>query len=165
MKKSPWLLMGFILILAQAAFAQKIGLLTSMPQAPVHISSSGQVNTPGGLLVLGDTTAAHLELDFDILQSKFDDVILPLRLQPEGGYLGINTPMPMAPLHVYSDGMDNTSSGLILLGDVDEGHLLLDYDLIQSRFAGNSFLTLKVQPDGGNMNMGNGLLFADRTNK
>ena len=59
--------------------AQKIGLLTSFPQAPVHIASSGQVNYTGGLLVLGDTSEAHLELDFNILQFR-QNTFIRLRL-------------------------------------------------------------------------------------
>lgn len=72
-----------------ALYAQRVGVLTNNPQAPFHVASSGQVNTPGGLMVLGSTVEAHLEVDFNILQSKFGAGTLPLQIQPEGGNLQI----------------------------------------------------------------------------
>lgn len=72
--------------------AQNVGVLTDNPQAPFHVASSGQVNVPGGLMVLGSTTEAHLEMDFDLLPSKFGAGTLPIRIQPEGGnvQVGVN---------------------------------------------------------------------------
>ncbi|HZV70309.1 MAG TPA: hypothetical protein VFG10_12225 [Saprospiraceae bacterium] len=164
MKKRSLLLAISVFLSLHIAHAQKIGLLTNTPQAPVHISSSGQVNTPGGLLVLGDTSEAHMELDFDILQSNFGQNPTSLKLQPYGGKVGINTPFPQAPFHLSSSGQVNTPGGLALLGDLNEGHMIMDFDLLQSSFGAASYLPLRVQPSGGNLNVGNGLIFADRTN-
>jgi hypothetical protein len=72
-------------------YSQQVGVLTVQPQAPFHVASSGQVNTPGGLMVLGDTTEAHLEMDFDILQSKYSTGTLLMHLQPEGGDMRVGT--------------------------------------------------------------------------
>ncbi len=153
------------LLLCNTLQAQKIGLLTANPQAPVHIASSGQVNTEGGLLVLGDTSEAHMELDFNILQSNFGAGPFDLQLQPYGGKVGINTFFPTAPFHVASSGQVNTLGGLVVLGSPDEGHMELDFDLIQSNFGATSYLPLRIQPAGGNLNVGNGLIHADRANK
>jgi hypothetical protein len=81
----------FITGFATSMFSQNVGVLTNQPQAPFHVASSGQVNTPGGLMILGDTTEAHLEMDFDILQSKYSSDPLLMHLQPEGGDLRIGT--------------------------------------------------------------------------
>ena len=61
----------------------KIGLLTDSPDAPVHISSSGQVHVPGGLLLLGSRAEGHMEVDFNLLQSRFGAAnYLPMLIQP-----------------------------------------------------------------------------------
>ncbi len=164
MKKRSLILAICVFLTFHIAYGQKIGLLTNTPQAPVHISSSGQVNTPGGLLVLGDTSEAHMELDFDILQSNFGMNPNSMKLQPFGGKVGINTLFPQAPFHLYSSGQVNTPGGLALLGDLNEGHMIMDFDLLQSSYGATSFLPLRVQPSGGNLNVGNGLIFADRVN-
>ncbi|MDQ3016019.1 MAG: hypothetical protein M3R25_04780 [Bacteroidota bacterium] len=69
--------------------AQKVGVATTSPQGPFHVASSGQVNTIGGLVILGDTSEGHLELDFDILQSNYSGNPSRLNLQPAGGDLRI----------------------------------------------------------------------------
>jgi hypothetical protein len=92
MQKSSFSFLSFFLLLTcitTNTFSQKVGILTTQPQAPFHVASSGQVNTTGGLVVLGDTTEAHLELDFDILQSKYNTGTLLMHLQPEGGDLRV----------------------------------------------------------------------------
>lgn len=133
-------------------WSQNIGMHTTIPQAPVHIASSGELNVPGGLLLLGNRSNAHLEVDFDILQSRYSaGGVLPLRLQPGGGNVGIHTFSPGAPLHVASSGEVNTSGGLALLGARSAGHLELDFDRIQSRYSAGSLLPLKLQPMGGNV--------------
>lgn len=127
MKKHSFLLAVAVFLLCGVINAQNIGLRTTSPQAPVHISSSGQVNTAGGLLVLGDTTEAHLEVDFDILQSNFGSVPLLLKLQPVGGnlnigngllfadrtnnFVGINTIIPNTELQLHGE-MRMTTAGL-----------------------------------------------------
>ena len=88
--------------------AQRVGVATSNPQAPFHVSSSGQVNTPGGLEVLGDTTEGHLQLDFDFLQAKDGVLPLLLRLQPNGGDLRIGSNL----LHL------NASNGFTGIGTI-----------------------------------------------
>ena len=74
--------------------AQKVGIQTLTPEAPLHIWNSGQVNTPGGMILLGNTNEAHMEIDFDRLQTLFGLNPLDLRIQPDGGKVGINTPFP-----------------------------------------------------------------------
>lgn len=131
-------------LIPMVAPAQRIGLLTTNPQAPVHVSSSGLVNTPGGLMVLGDTTQGHLELDYDLLQSRSGtSSFLPLLLQPTGGnlnvgsglifadrtnkYVGINTASPTTELQVHGE-MRMTTAGfgttqidkLAIHGNLDE---------------------------------------------
>jgi hypothetical protein len=89
-------------------FSQNVGVATIHPQAPFHVASSGQVNTPGGLMILGDTTEAHLEVDFDILQSKYNANTLLLHLQPEGGDLRVGTNL----MHL------DASTGFVGLGTI-----------------------------------------------
>lgn len=94
MQKSSVTFLSLFLLFTSFAtktFSQKVGVLTTQPQAPFHVASSGQVNTTGGLVVLGDTTEAHLELDFDILQSKYNTGTLLMHLQPEGGDLRVGS--------------------------------------------------------------------------
>ena len=167
MKSRLPLVAGLLLgMLCTTLNAQKIGLLTDSPDAPVHILSSGQVNTPGGLLLLGNRSEGHLEIDFDLLQSKFGGAGAPLtlRINPFGGNVGVNTPLPDAPFHIASSGQVNVPGGLVLLGNRVEGSMELDFNRMQSRFGAASYLTLLLQPDGGDLNAGDGILFVDRTN-
>ena len=109
MQKSILTTYLFILLLtgmATVTFAQNVGVATIHPQAPFHIASSGQVNTPGGLVVLGDTTEGHLEMDFNILQSKYNTGTLLMQLQPEGGDLRVGSNLLFI----------NGTSGLIGIG-------------------------------------------------
>lgn len=69
--------------------AQNVGVNTDSPAAPFHVGSSGQVNVPGGLTILGHPSEGHLELDFNLLQSKNGVNPLGLSLQRDGGALGI----------------------------------------------------------------------------
>lgn len=125
MKTGITLLLLFIITLVHLQ-AQKIGLLTNSPQAPVQIFSPGLVNTPGGLLVLGDTVNRHLEMDFDFLQSNLGMNSNLLRIQPFGGnlnigdgllfadrtnnFIGINTVNPTTELQLHGE-MRMTTSG------------------------------------------------------
>ncbi len=139
-----------ILLSCNLIYSQKIGLLTNDPRAPVHIASSGQVNVDGGLLLLGDRVAASMQLDFDLLQSMIGMNPLPMRIQPFGGFLGVNTLTPDAPFHVASSGQVNVNGGLMLLGDRGNAHMEMDFDLIQAKFASGT-LPLRLQPEGGNV--------------
>lgn len=136
-------------ILSSAVSSQRIGLLTNDPQAPVHIQSSGQVNTPGGLLLLGEDEEGHLELDFNILQSMYGINALDLLIQPNGGRVGINTASPAATLHVSSSGEVNSPAGVVIVGSTDNGRLKLDFNTIQSSYGAASTLDLALQPEGG----------------
>lgn len=97
-------------------FSQAVGVLTDAPQAPFHIASSGQVNIPGGLVVLGDTTEGHLQMDFNLLQSKYGMNTLLLALQPEGGDLRVGSNL----LHVKST---NSNIGMGTINPVSHLHI------------------------------------------
>jgi hypothetical protein len=139
------------------SLAQNIGLHTINPQAPVHLANSGQVQTPGGFVLLGHPDEAHLELDFNIIQSNYGASPLDLMIQPYGGEVGINTSNPDAILHVASSGSVNTPGGLVLLGSRDEGHLEMDFNIIQARYGPSSTLDLLLQPDGGKLGVNTSL--------
>ena len=82
-------LVSLCLIVAQYAFAQNVGIRTDAPAAPLHVSSSGQVPVPGGLTILGHPNEGHLELDFNLVQSRNGANPLGLVLQKDGGAVGI----------------------------------------------------------------------------
>ncbi len=86
--------------------AQNVGVNTTSPDAPFHVSSSGQVQTQGGLILLGDRSEGHLEIDFNRLQGLFNNPSTPLDLliQPDGGNVGIGVSMPSRKLHVGGTG-------------------------------------------------------------
>ena len=138
-----------LLLICGSLQAQSIGLLTNSPQAPVHIANSGQVNTPGGFLLLGDNAEGHLQVDFNILQSMYGLNPLDLQLQPNGGRVGINTASPIAQLHVNNSGEVNTPAGVVVIGSPDNGRLKLDFNTIQSSYGPSSTLDLALQPEGG----------------
>ena len=139
-----------LFICCNVMYGQNIGLLTNDPQAPVHIASSGQVNVDGGLLLLGNPQEASMQLDFNLLQSMSGLNPLPMRIQPFGGFLGVNTQDPDAPFHVASSGEVYVDGGLMLLGNREYGHIKMDFDLIQSGY-GSGTLPLRLQPEGGHV--------------
>lgn len=122
--------------------AQNVGVATTSPDAPFHVRSSGQVITPGGLMLLGDRSELHLELDFNRVQSLFGIQAIPTTffLQPDGGNtkvggnLAIGTNSFAASLNVNGGGgISETGKGDMVIGDVDGFHLRYDdneiYDL------------------------------------
>jgi len=86
--------------------AQNVGVNTTSPDAPLHVGSSGQVQTPGGLFLLGDRSEGHLEIDFNRLQALFNNPPTPLNLlvQPDGGNVGIGLSSPTRKLHLSGTG-------------------------------------------------------------
>ncbi|MDX1479052.1 MAG: tail fiber domain-containing protein [Saprospiraceae bacterium] len=152
-----------LILITAGVHGQNVGIATTSPQALLHVWNPGQVNTPGGMVILGNTDEAHLELDFNTIQSSFGPLgHLDLSLNPAGGDIGIQTFFPQAPLHVYSAGLAPTGGGLGIFGDANAGHLEVDYDRLQAS-SGGAFSTLRLQQDGGDLNVGNGLIFADRS--
>ena len=127
MEKRSLLLILSVFLSLSSLQAQKIGLLTATPQAPVHVRSTGLANTIGGLLVLGDTSQAHMEIDYDILQSNLGSTSNLMRIQPAGGnlnignglifadrtnnFVGINTITPTTELQLHGE-MRFTTAGL-----------------------------------------------------
>ena len=107
----------------------EIGLGTASPDAPVHIYGNGELRTPGGRLVIGQTGLAHMELDFDRIQSAHNtNNYLDLDIQPDGGDLnvsnnalfvegnlnrvGIGTTTTTARLNVRGPGFTSATAGL-----------------------------------------------------
>lgn len=126
----------FILLLtciANNAFSQKVGVLTAQPQAPFHVASSGQVNIPGGLVVLGDTSEGHLTLDFDLIQSLYDNNPLGLRLQPQGGNLSVGASLMFL----------NSSNGNLGIGTITPDQKL------ELEGSANQFLRIHTTSAGG----------------
>ena len=151
----PLLLLVFTLVLSiSQSLAQHVGINTNSPAAPLHVSSSGQVQAPGGLMLLGNPSEVHMELDFNRIQSFFgnNDTPVSLLLQQDGGRVGINTYAPAATLHVSSAGQVQTPGGLMVLGHPSEVHMELDFNRIQSFFGNNDTpVSLLLQQDGGNV--------------
>ncbi len=117
MKKSLILL---CIISWTAISSQHVGIQTLIPDAPLHLWSNGQVYTPGGLLLLGDRANANLELDFNTLQSYFNGNPEPLRLQPNGGNVGINLAFPSAvDFALQVNGQMGINNFLTHVGDTD----------------------------------------------
>ena len=73
--------------------------------------------------------------------------------------VGVNTDKPQAPLHVFGPDPANDSR-LVILGDTNNVYLKLDHDQIQSRRTITQD-ELKLQPEGGDLRVGNNLIFAD----
>ena len=141
-------------------FGGYTGINTQFPDATFHVASSGEVNVSGGLALLGNRNYGHMQLDYDIIQSRYATGTLPLKLQPEGGHVGIHTSSPQAAMHVYSFGLTPSTNGLLLLGNLSGNHLEVDYDLLQAKNGASGSL-LRIQPTGGNINMANGDLFVN----
>lgn len=117
----------FLLLALPLAQAQNVGIHTSQPDAPLHIFSSGQVQTPGGLVLLGHSSEGHMQMDFNKLQALFgvNDTPIPLLLQQDGGNVGIGTTNPLQHLSVagmgdqiiaiHSGSIGSNKSGIHLL--------------------------------------------------
>ena len=171
MKRSLCLLAA-LLTIVYAMSQEKVGINTDAPASSLHVFSSGQVLTPGGLLLLGNTSEANLTMDFNYLQSYYSNSSpLSFFLQPLGGDVMINgnptlSPLvgPQARLHVHSPGQVLTDNGLLLLGDSSEAHLTMDFNYIQSSY-GSSGLELDIQPAGGDLRMVDGGLFVRASDK
>jgi hypothetical protein len=146
-------------------YGGQVGINTINPDAQLHVASSGSVNTPGGLVLLGSRDEGHLEMDFNIIQSMYGpSSTLDLLLQPNGGKLGVNTTLPVSLMHIAAPGITNTTNGLLKIGSHANGNLELDYDIIQARSGASNYNTLRLQPNGGNVNAGGSVLFVDATN-
>ena len=128
------------------AYTQSIGLLTNSPQAPVHIWGQGQVQTLGGLLLIGSRTEGHLEMDYDRIQSNFGVLSsLPLRIQPDGGNVGIGVPFPNSIDHtLHVDGNVGINFLLAHNGDSDTW-LRFSTDDITLTAGGRQFLRMSEE--------------------
>jgi hypothetical protein len=133
-----------VIFYASFAQAQNVGVATTSPDAPFHVSSSGQVLTPGGLMLLGNRSEAHLELDFNRLQSLFSVNATPLSLllQPDGGNIGIGTSNPISHLHI-----SGSSDQLLTLQRTNIGAGMVGIDLLRANeFSGTDW---RIVNDGG----------------
>ena len=138
-----------ILLLLSEANAQNVGVNTQTPDAPFHLGSSGQVNFPGGLFLLGNRSEGHMKQDFNLIQSLYGANPLALALQPEGGKLGIGITNPLTKVHVY--------------GSEDELLTMHSSDWITNKEVGVQFLlgTDFLGIDWNNVNDGGVLKFLD----
>ena len=89
MKLQSYVVLLIAIVLALPLGAQNVGINTNSPAAPLHVGSSGQVLTPGGLTLLGHPSEGHMELDFSRIQSLYGNNPLGLSLQDDGGALGV----------------------------------------------------------------------------
>ena len=157
-----------------------VGINTNVPAAPFHVYSNGEVNYGGGLGIFGRTTYGHLEVDFDRIQSNYNNSPLTLWLQQNGGNLnmsdggifieksdskiGFFTNTPSAPFHFYSQGEVPLGGGLAVLGNPNQGHLEMDFDRIQACY-NNGGHPLYLQPEHGDLNVAFNTLFVDGDEK
>lgn len=132
LKFSILLITTLLIFQSCLVYGQNVGVLTTAPQAPFHIASSGQVNIPGGLVLLGDTAEGHLQMDFNLLQSMYGESPLLLNLQPDGGDLRVGSDL----LQI------NASDGFIGIGTTTPGQHL---DLNGS---GNQYLRVHTTSGG-----------------
>ena len=151
----------FTLITINILNAQNVGVATTSPDAPFHVSSSGQVLTTGGLMLLGNRSELHLELDFNRLQSNFGigEVPTTFYLQPDGGNtkvggkLAVGTNLFSTSLNI--DGglpVSEAGKGDMIIGDVDGYHARFDANDILAR-NGNSPALLRLQYYSGNLSL------------
>jgi hypothetical protein len=133
--------------------AQNVGVATNSPDAPFHVASSGQVLTPGGLMLLGSRAEVHLELDFNRIQSLSTVNANPtsLHIQPDGGDVGIGTDNPFSRLHVAG-----TTDQFLTLHKTNAGSGQVGIDLLRSsEFSATDW---RIVNDGGTLE------FLDATN-
>lgn len=151
----------FTLVLPFVAFGQNVGVATTSPDAPFHVGSSGQVLTPGGLVLLGKRAENYLELDFNLIQTKFgiEQVPTTFFLQPNGGNTEVGGKMAIgtnsfdASLNIDGGpGITETGKGELILGDVDNHHVRFDDNEILAR-DGDSPSTLYLQYWSGNLSL------------
>lgn len=124
--------------------AQKVGILTDAPQAPVHVFSSGQVQQDSGLVLLGYRSEGHMELDFNKIQSLYglNETPLPLLLQQEGGDVGIGVLSPDSRLHIAGSDDQYLTLQKTLAGGGGSGINLLRHN----EFSGTDW---RIINDGG----------------
>lgn len=152
-------ILSFLII--SFAHAQNVGVATTSPDAPFHVSSSGQVLKPGGLVLLGNRSENYLELDFNRVQSKFGIEQIPTTffIQPNGGntQIGGNTSIGItdysAKLNINGgQSITETGKGDMIIGDVDGIHMRYDDNEILAR-NGNGPSTLFLQYWSGNISI------------
>lgn len=109
--------------------AQNVGVATDTPDAPFHVKSSGQVLTPGGLVLFGNRSEAHMELDFNRVQSFFGVNATPLTLllQPDGGNVGIGVSTAVSHLHI-----GGTTDQILSLQKTTSGAGIVGIDLLRA---------------------------------
>jgi hypothetical protein len=137
--------------------AQNVGIHTNSPAAPFHIGSSGQVQVPGGLTLLGNRSEGHMELDFNRIQSKYGNFPLGLALQDLGGAVGIGlAPVTNGPrLQLQHDEwhleMRNNDDGTLnnwYIGASDNTWSAGDNKLVFSPTSVSSNASLQLEVDG-----------------
>ncbi len=142
---------AIIAIIATTSVAQNVGVATDIPDAPLHVYSSGQVLTPGGLVLFGNRSEAYMELDFNRVQSLFgvDETPLTLLLQPDGGDIGIGVSMPLSHVHIAG-----STDQILTLHKTVSGSSKVGIDLLR----GNEFSATdwRIINDGGKLNFFDG---------
>jgi hypothetical protein len=116
MKKFAIVFRLFLLVLLPGSFVHA-------QVSPLHVESAGQIHTPGGLVLLGNRSELHMEMDFNRIQSLFSAQANPisLLLQPDGGNVGIGTSNPQTHVHVVGSSdqfltLHKSTSGLGSVG-------------------------------------------------
>ncbi len=85
--------------------------------------------------------------------------INPLMIATEpNNRVGLLTSNPITTFHVFNTAQLSNPDGILYLGNPAENYIKFDFDRIQSN------LTLLLQEEGGNINLGNHTLFVDQQN-
>jgi hypothetical protein len=125
----------------------------------LNINAGSEANyTPNsGFLLLGNINDRNLVFDNNEILARTNGLPFDLRLQSQGGKVGIGEPFPTSKLHVNNGTTADLSSnsGFLQIGPLNAANLLFDGSQILSRFNGvNS--TLFLQKDGRLSIGGNG---------
>ncbi len=139
-------------IASTTLMAQNVGVATDTPDAPFHVKSSGQVLTPGGLVLFGNRVEAYMELDFNRVQSLFGvgETPLTLLLQPDGGDIGIGVTTAMSHVHI-----GGTADQILTLHKTVGGAGKVGFDLLRhNEFSGTDW---RIINDGGKLKFFDGI--------
>jgi hypothetical protein len=154
--------------LANANYAMEIRRDTGSAGLALHTAGSGGrigylTNTRSGAFDIGASTSAGGTLSFSTSASGTDTLTERARIT-SGGFLGVATTSPQAPIHaVATTTLGTDSSYAIIAGDSSSTNrrLLLGYTgsgngygVIQSVLTGTAWTDTLINPNGGNVLVG-----------